>query len=37
MDYDKKKGIIEFRQGLDSLNIELDDYQINQFIDYYTY
>lgn len=35
MDYDKEKGIIKFRQGLESLDIELDNHQINQFIDYY--
>lgn len=35
MDYDKEQGIIEFRKGLDELQIHLDDNQIKQFIDYY--
>jgi 16S rRNA (guanine527-N7)-methyltransferase len=35
MDYDRNQGIIEFRKGLDELEIKLDNNQINQFIDYY--
>lgn len=35
MDYNIGQGIINFKEGLKNLNIELDDYQIKQFMDYY--
>lgn len=35
MEYDKNQGISDFKKGLEDLNIQLNDTQINQFIDYY--
>lgn len=35
MEYDKNQGMLEFKIGLDDLNIHLNDIQISQFMDYY--
>ncbi|HPU62797.1 MAG TPA: 16S rRNA (guanine(527)-N(7))-methyltransferase RsmG [Mobilitalea sp.] len=35
MDYNIEQGILELKKGLKILNIELEEYQIKQFMDYY--